>query len=93
MIEAGALDEVAGPPRRHLDPALTVMRAHGVPALLAHLRGEITREAAITAGQADTRRYVKRQFTWARHQMPDIPWVAPEAAYDAVLDAMRHPPV
>jgi tRNA dimethylallyltransferase len=28
----------------------------------------------------DTRRYAKRQFTWARHQMPEFAWVAPEGA-------------
>jgi tRNA dimethylallyltransferase len=85
MMEAGALDEVAALSRRNLDPALPVMRAHGVPALLAHLRGELTLAEATARGQADTRRYVKRQFTWARHQMPDVPFVPPEDAYDAVM--------
>ena len=88
MVAAGALDEVAALGQRKLDPALPVMRAHGVPALLAHLRGEIDLEAAIGQGQADTRRYVKRQFTWARHQMPDALGVAPQDSYAAVLDAI-----
>ena len=57
---------------------LPLMRAHGVPGLLAHLRGEISLEDAIARGQADTRRYAKRQFTWFRHQMPGWTWVAPE---------------
>jgi tRNA dimethylallyltransferase len=87
MIGEGALDEVTVLGQRRLDPALPVMRAHGVPALLAHLRGEITLAAAIVQGQADTRRYVKRQFTWARHQMADMPFVAPESAYDHVMTA------
>jgi tRNA dimethylallyltransferase len=65
------------------------MRAHGVPALIAHLRGEITREEAIAQGQADTRRYAKRQFTWFRHQMPGWTWVAPDAAEAAVRQALE----
>ena len=77
MVEQGALDEV-GRSARRLDPMLPVMRAHGVPGLLAHLRGEASLEEAIAAVKADTRRYAKRQFTWFRHQLPDWAWVAPE---------------
>ncbi|HEX2724515.1 MAG TPA: tRNA (adenosine(37)-N6)-dimethylallyltransferase MiaA [Beijerinckiaceae bacterium] len=86
MIGQGALDEVRALGERRLDPALPVMRAHGVPALLAHLRGEITRDEAIAQGQADTRRYAKRQFTWFRHQMPGWTWVAPDAAEAALRE-------
>jgi tRNA dimethylallyltransferase len=53
------------------------MRAHGVPALLAHLRGEMSLEAAIVRGQADTRAYAKRQVTWFRNQM--VGWEVVEA--------------
>jgi tRNA dimethylallyltransferase len=77
MVAAGALDEARALGARGLDPALPVMRAHGVPALLRHLRGEITLDDAIAIGQADTRRYAKRQFTWFRHQMPGWTWVDP----------------
>ena len=59
-------------------PMLPAMRAHGVPGLLAHLRGEIPLDEAIARGQGDTRRYAKRQFTWFRHQLPDWQWVGPE---------------
>jgi tRNA dimethylallyltransferase len=86
MMKAGALDEVAALARRGLDPALPVMRAHGVPGLLAHLRGEVSLEQAIERGQADTRAYVKRQFTWGRHQMPDFLSVPPERAFAAAMD-------
>jgi tRNA dimethylallyltransferase len=89
MLESGALDEVRSLGERHLDPMLPVMRAHGVPGLLAHLRGEATLEEAIARGQGDTRRYAKRQFTWFRHQLADWEWVAPEAAYAAAMDAYQ----
>jgi tRNA dimethylallyltransferase len=86
MMEAGALDEVAALAGRGLDPALPVMRAHGVPGLLAHLRGEISLNEAVARGQADTRAYVKRQFTWGRHQMPDFLPVEPERAFAAAME-------
>jgi tRNA dimethylallyltransferase len=92
MLEAGALDEVAALSRRGLDPALPVMRAHGVPGLLAYLRGELSRDEAIARGQADTRAYVKRQFTWGRHQMPDFLAVPPEAAFAVTMDLVRSSP-
>lgn len=85
MMEQGALDEVRRLGERHLDPMLPAMRAHGVPGLLAHLRGEIGLDEAIARGQGDTRRYAKRQFTWFRHQLPDWTWVAPEQGFDAAM--------
>ncbi|MFE1602230.1 tRNA (adenosine(37)-N6)-dimethylallyltransferase MiaA [Methylobacterium sp. ID0610] len=81
MMEAGALDEVRRLHARRLDPLLPVMRAHGVPGLIAHLDGTLTRDEAIARGQADTRRYAKRQVTWFRHQVgADWRWLAPEEA-------------
>jgi len=80
MWERGALDEVSALASRRLDPALPVMRAHGVPHLVAHLEGRLGRAEAIELSVRDTRRYAKRQFTWARHQMPDFAWVTPSEA-------------
>jgi tRNA dimethylallyltransferase len=80
MLGAGALEEVAALAARNLDPLLPAMKAHGVPALIRHLRGEITREEAAEIGRADTRHYAKRQFTWFRHQLPEFEWVKPEDA-------------
>jgi tRNA dimethylallyltransferase len=56
------------------------MKAHGVPPLISHLKGEITLAEAAEIGRADTRHYAKRQFTWFRHQLPDFEWAEPEAA-------------
>jgi tRNA dimethylallyltransferase len=81
MLVAGALEEVAHLAARQLEPLLPAMKAHGVPALIRHLKGEITREAASEIGRADTRHYAKRQFTWFRHQLPEFEWLAPEAAW------------
>ncbi len=80
MLKAGALEEVAALAARHLDPLLPAMKAHGVPALIRHLRGEITRAEAAAIGRANSRQYAKRQFTWFRHQLPEFQWVKPEEA-------------
>lgn len=88
MMAQGALDEVAALRERRLDPLLPVMRAHGVPGLIAHLDGELSLEEAIRKGQADTRAYAKRQVTWFRHQMTDWQAVAPDAALDVALRAL-----
>jgi tRNA dimethylallyltransferase len=79
MLQAGALEEVAALAGRNLDPLLPAMKAHGVPALIRHLKGEITLAEAAAIGQADTRHYAKRQFTWFRHQLPEFEWIKPEA--------------
>jgi tRNA dimethylallyltransferase len=82
MLARGALDEVAALMQRRLDPALPVMRAHGVPHLIAHLEGRLKLEDAAERSKLDTRHYAKRQFTWARHQLSGFKWVAPEEAVD-----------
>ncbi|GJD34621.1 tRNA (adenosine(37)-N6)-dimethylallyltransferase MiaA [Methylobacterium aerolatum] len=71
MVADGALEEVAALRARRLDPMLPVMRAHGVPGLIAHLDGASRLDEAVAKGQADTRAYAKRQVTWFRHQMGD----------------------
>jgi tRNA dimethylallyltransferase len=91
MLETGALDEVAALAARRLDPLLPAMKAHGVPALIRHLKGEITREEAAAIGRADTRHYAKRQFTWFRHQLPEFEWVKPEEATGWLERALRSP--
>jgi tRNA dimethylallyltransferase len=80
MLEAGALDEVAALAARKLDPLLPAMKAHGVPALIRHLNGELSLQDAATIGRADTRHYAKRQFTWFRHQLPEFQWMKVEEA-------------
>ena len=70
MLQAGALEEVRALMDRNLDPLLPAMKAHGVPWLIRHLRGEMTLAEAASLGKRDTRRYTKRQETWFRNQMP-----------------------
>jgi tRNA dimethylallyltransferase len=95
MLQAGALEEVAALAARRLDSLLPAMKAHGVPALTRHLRGEISLQEAAGIGRADTRHYAKRQFTWFRHQLPEFGWVKPELAggwLDAVIPGWSEGP-
>lgn len=91
MLEQGALDEVRAFAARAPDPALPATKAHGAPALMAHLRGEITLAEAADIGKRDTRRYAKRQFTWIGGQMPDWRRVADHDVESRVAAALALP--
>jgi tRNA dimethylallyltransferase len=68
MLAAGAVDEVAALAAQKLDPALPLMRAHGVPEILAYLEGMLTLEEAAARAILATHQYTKRQATWFRNQ-------------------------
>jgi tRNA dimethylallyltransferase len=91
MLSAGALDEVRALAARQLDPLLPAMKAHGVPWLIRHLRGEISLDEAAAGAVMDTRRYAKRQVTWFRNQMPGWMWSTPAAASAAILNWNNNP--
>ncbi len=88
MLASGVLEEVRALAERGLDTALPAMKAHGVPWLIRHLKGEIDLAAAVDAAKRDTRRYTKRQATWFRHQLPDWTWIAPETALGEIRRAL-----
>ena len=71
MVADGALDEVAALLR--LDPARDspAWRALGARELADHLEGRLPLGDAIARAATQTRRYAKRQLTWARGRMPD----------------------
>ena len=69
MLAQGVLDEVASVIALNLDPALPGMKAVGAPELMAHLAGELPLTEATAQAKTATRRYAKRQLTWARNQM------------------------
>ena len=52
------------------------MNALGVRPLLRHVRGELERKEAIREAQTETRRYAKRQLTWARGNMIAWRWLS-----------------
>jgi tRNA dimethylallyltransferase len=89
MMAAGAIDEVRALAARNLNPSLPAMKAHGVPWLLRHLKGDIALAEAVEGGKRDTRQYTKRQATWFRNQQPQFEWVAPQNAEAAVEKQLR----
>ncbi len=68
MLTEGAVDEA----RANLegwDPRRPSSKAIGGPELIAHLRGELTLQAAVEAATVASRQYAKRQRTWFRSNM------------------------
>jgi tRNA dimethylallyltransferase len=88
MMAAGAMEEVQTLAARGLSPDLPAMKAHGVPWLIRHVRGEIGMEEAVEGAKRDTRQYTKRQATWFRNQLPEFVWVEPDKAFAAVEEQL-----
>jgi tRNA dimethylallyltransferase len=68
MLDHGALDEVRGLMEQGLSPDWPIMRVLGLGEFAAHLRGEMTLDAALDLARQKTRNYAKRQTTWFRNQ-------------------------
>lgn len=76
MWRGGALEEVRQLAARGLSATLPVMRAIGVPPLLALLAGELSEAQALERWRLDTRQYAKRQTTWLRNQTGSWPRIS-----------------
>ncbi|MBL4595155.1 MAG: tRNA (adenosine(37)-N6)-dimethylallyltransferase MiaA [Robiginitomaculum sp.] len=66
MLATGALDELQEFCRAWPELDLPLFKAIGVPSLLKVLNGEMALVDATAQAKRDTRRYAKRQMTWAR---------------------------
>jgi tRNA dimethylallyltransferase len=75
MLDRGAIAEVRQLLELNLDPDLPALRAHGVRELQAYLAGTVDLEQAVAKAKTESRRYAKRQMTWARRYMADWQWV------------------
>ena len=67
MISAGALEEVKSL-HENKKISKTLLKAHGLPELLACVRNKMSLDDAIYDGIQNTKRYIKRQFTWWNNQ-------------------------
>ena len=67
MIDNGALDEVKFI-YEFKKISKTLYKAHGLPELLACIRNKLSFEDAVYEGIRNTKRYIKRQFTWWNNQ-------------------------
>ncbi len=69
MMEAGLVEEIRGAG----DLSGTAEKAIGVREVRAHLRGELSLEAAAEAIQLATRQYAQRQVKWFRRERGFVP--------------------
>ncbi len=75
MIAAGWADEVRGLLERGLDAALPSMSSLGYPAMVEHVRGDLTLDEAARRIQLLTHRFARRQYTWFKPADERIRWV------------------
>ena len=75
MLQEGAIDEVAALLELRLDPGLPVMKAIGVAEIARLIEGKADLATTATDMATSTRRYAKRQGTWARKYMADWRWI------------------
>lgn len=74
MFEQGLVEETRSLLERYGSTAVTPLESLGYRQTAQLLRGELTREQAITATQQGHRNYAKRQMTWFRRE-PDVLWL------------------
>ena len=67
MLKEGALEEVKKIHESDIDRSLPITKCLGVKWLLSYLDKKISFEEAVKLSKRDTRRYVKRQITWFKH--------------------------
>ena len=67
FIKNGAIEEIKLLKEKGLNRSLPIFKCLGVGWILKYLDNEIKLEEAIKLSKRDTRRYVKRQLTWFRH--------------------------
>ena len=73
FIDKGAVEEVRYLKEKKIDRSLPGFKCLGVNWILKYLDEEISLNDAILLSKRDTRRYVKRQLTWFRHNFnPDL---------------------
>lgn len=84
MLESGAVEETRALLALGLEGGAPVMKAVGVPEIARYLAGDWSLDEAASVARQATRRYVKRQMTWFRHQLDaDLVLEAPSTPEDA----------
>lgn len=86
MMALGALEEVRALLASGIAADTPILRAHGVPELVAHLRGEMPLQSAVEQAQQNTRHYAKRQMTWLRNSAGDAVGVAAGTGAEIFLE-------
>lgn len=87
MFAAGWEDEVAALLRAGVAPDAPALGTLGYPQVVARVREEMTRDAAVAAIVRDTRRFARAQETWFRKMHQALPIGAEDPAGPALLAA------
>jgi len=74
MMAEGLVEEVRRLLAQGYSPERPPLSTIGYREIAAHIRGEITLEAAIDLAKRKTRQFAKRQLTWFRHE-GELRWV------------------
>lgn len=91
MLKDSVLDEVRAVLAKHLPETLPAMKAVGAREFVAHIEGRTTLDHALEKAATATRRYAKRQLTWARGRMAGwhaIPQTDPRTRFETALAAI-----
>ena len=93
MVEAGLVEEMASLLAAGYSPDLPALSSLGYREIAAHLRGEISLQAAVERIQIETHRFVRHQYTWFR-RISDIHWFdvseAPQPAIRKLTEDFLH---
>jgi len=73
MVEAGLVEEMESLLAAGYSHDLPALSSLGYQEIAAHLRGELTLQAAVERIQIETHRFVRHQYTWFR-RIPDVHW-------------------
>lgn len=75
MFDNGLIEETKRLLEVGYSPTLNSLDSVGYREVIKHLKGEMTKEEAISEVQKYTRRFAKRQLTWIRNQTPGLKWI------------------
>tara|TARA_X000000368_G_C23054160_1_gene723032 strand:- start:2794 stop:3708 length:915 start_codon:yes stop_codon:yes gene_type:complete len=67
MIKNGAIEE-ARKISEYKEVSKTLLKAHGLPELIEYTKSRLSLDDAIFKAKTNTKRYIKRQFTWWNNQ-------------------------
>lgn len=93
MVEAGLVEEMESLLAAGFSPDLPALSSLGYQEIAAHLRGELSLQAAVERIRIETHRFVRHQYTWFR-RIPDIHWFdvsqAPQPAIRKLTASFLH---
>ena len=89
MLQEGALEEARTMAQLDLGDHLPATKALGLAPLIGHINDQISLDAARELALRDTRRYAKRQRTWARGRFAHWPVIAASRHDEREQEALR----